>query len=50
MTTFSEFYDFRLVAVYDTLNPITEYKRFYLDPAPKLSASSIVDIGWARGG
>ena len=33
MTTFSEFYDLRLVAVYDTLNPIAEYERFYLDLA-----------------
>ena len=49
MTTFSEFYDPRLVAVYDTLNPIAEYERFYLDLAQKLSASSIVDVGCGTG-
>ena len=49
MTTFSEFYDPRLVAVYDTLNPIAEYERFYLDLATKLSASSIVDVGCGTG-
>ncbi len=49
MSTFSEFYDLRLVAVYDTLNPIAEYERFYLDPASRISASSIVDIGCGTG-
>ena len=49
MTTFSEFYDPRHVAVYDTLNPIAEYERFYLDLAQKLSASSIVDVGCGTG-
>ena len=46
---FSEFYDPRLVAVYDTVNPIAEYETFYLDLAAKLSASSIIDIGCGTG-
>ena len=47
--TFSEFSDPRLVATYDTVNPIAEYKTFYLDLAAKLSASSIIDIGCGTG-
>jgi SAM-dependent methyltransferase len=46
---FSEFSDPRLVAVYDTVNPIAEYETFYLDLAAKLSASSIIDIGCGTG-
>src|SRR5918997_5436514 len=46
---FSEFSDSRLVAVYDTVNPIAEYETFYLDLAAKLSASSIIDIGCGTG-
>ena len=42
MPTPSEFFDPRLVAVYDTLN-------FYLDLAAELSASAIVDIGGGTG-
>jgi hypothetical protein len=34
--TFSEFSDPRLVAIYDTVNPIAEYETFYLDLAEKL--------------
>jgi SAM-dependent methyltransferase len=45
----NEFYDPRLVAVYDTVNPIVEYETFYLDLASKLSASSIIDIGCGTG-
>jgi SAM-dependent methyltransferase len=47
--TFSEFSDPRLVAIYDTVNPIAEYETFYLDLAAKLSASSIIDIGCGSG-
>jgi SAM-dependent methyltransferase len=47
--TLSEFSDPRLVAVYDTVNPIAEYETFYLDLAAKLSASSIIDIGCGTG-
>jgi SAM-dependent methyltransferase len=45
----NEFYDPRLVAIYDTVNPVAEYERFYLDLASKLSASSIIDIGCGTG-
>ncbi|HWS81842.1 MAG TPA: class I SAM-dependent methyltransferase [Rubrobacter sp.] len=45
----NEFYDPRLVAIYDTANPVAEYERFYLDLASKLSASSIIDIGCGTG-
>ena len=45
----NEFYDPRLVAVYDTVNPIAEYETFYLDLASKLSASSVIDIGCGTG-
>jgi SAM-dependent methyltransferase len=46
---FSEFSDPRLVAIYDTVNPIADYETFYLDLAAKLSASSIIDIGCGTG-
>ena len=45
----AEFYDPRLVAVYDSVNPIDEYEAFYLDLASKLSASSVIDIGCGTG-
>ena len=44
-----EFSDPRLVAIYDTVNPIAGYKTFYLELAAKLSAASIVDIGCGSG-
>src|SRR3712207_9142716 len=46
---FSEFSDPRLVAIYDTVNPIAEYETFYLDLAARLSASSIIDVGCGTG-
>jgi SAM-dependent methyltransferase len=46
---FGEFYDPRLVEIYDTVNPIGEYEKFYLDLAAKLSAATIVDIGCGTG-
>ena len=46
---FGEFFDPRLVAIYDTVCPIAEYETFYLDLAAKLSASSIIDIGCGTG-
>jgi SAM-dependent methyltransferase len=46
---FGEFFDPRLVAIYDTVCPIAEYETFYLDLATKLSASSIIDIGCGTG-
>jgi SAM-dependent methyltransferase len=45
----NEFYDPRLVAVYDTVNPIAEYETFYLDLASKLSASPVIDVGCGTG-
>jgi SAM-dependent methyltransferase len=45
----AEFYDPRLVAVYDTVNPIAEYETFYLDLTSKLSASSVIDVGCGTG-
>jgi SAM-dependent methyltransferase len=45
----NEFYDPRLVAIYDTVNPIAEYETFYLDLASKLSATSVVDVGCGTG-
>jgi SAM-dependent methyltransferase len=45
----NEFYDPRLVAIYDTVNPVAEYETFYLDLASKLSASSVIDIGCGTG-
>jgi len=47
--TYSEFYDPRLVTIYDTVNPIGEYAMFYLELAAQLSASSIIDIGCGSG-
>ncbi len=49
MQTFSEFYDPRLVAIYDTVNPIAGYEGFYLDLAAKLPASTIIDVGCGTG-
>ena len=49
VSTFSEFSDPRLVAIYDSVNPIAEYETFYLDLAARLSASSIIDIGCGTG-
>ena len=47
--TYSEFSDPRLVAIYNTVNSIDEYKKFYLELASKLSASSIIDVGCGSG-
>lgn len=46
---FNEFYDPRLVAVYDAVNPIAEYETFYVGLAAELSASAIIDIGCGTG-
>ena len=47
--TYSEFFDPRLVAIYDTVNPIAEYETFYLELAARLSARSIIDVGCGTG-
>ncbi len=50
---YSEFSDPRLVAIYDTVNPIGEYKAFYLELAAKLAGDrgtlSIIDLGCGSG-
>lgn len=47
--TYSEFSDPRLVAIYDTVNAIHEYKDFYVELASRLGATSIIDIGCGTG-
>ncbi|TSC68775.1 MAG: type 11 methyltransferase [Parcubacteria group bacterium Gr01-1014_56] len=46
---YSEFSDPRLVAIYDTVNPIESYQAFYLTLAKRLSASTIIDLGCGSG-
>ncbi len=46
---YSEFYDPRLVAIYNTVCPLDGYEKFYLDLAKKLSANIIIDIGCGSG-
>jgi SAM-dependent methyltransferase len=46
---YTEFTDPRLVAIYDSLNPIEGYAEFYLDLAAGLDVRSIVDIGCGTG-
>ncbi|NQW18655.1 MAG: class I SAM-dependent methyltransferase [Chloroflexi bacterium] len=48
-SNYGEFSDPRLVAIYNTVNPIDGYKKFYVDIASKLSASTIVDMGCGSG-
>jgi SAM-dependent methyltransferase len=47
--SYSEFYDPRLVAIFDTMNPFGDYHAFYLKLAARLSASLIIDIGCGSG-
>ena len=42
--------DPRLVAVYNSVNPIDECEAFYLDLASKLSASTVIDMLVITGG
>ncbi len=46
---YSEFSEPQLVAIYDTVNCIDEYKDFYIELAKKLSATTIIDIGCGTG-
>lgn len=50
---YSEFSDPRLVAIYDSVNPIDEYKAFYLELAAKLAGErgrlAIIDLGCGSG-
>ena len=47
--TFSEFYDPRLVSIYNAVNPIDTYKQFYLDVAERVDASAVIDLGCGTG-
>ncbi len=49
LTTFQEFTDPRLVALYDALDPSRVDTAFYLGLAAELSASSVIDIGCGTG-
>lgn len=44
-----EFYDPRLVALYDTLNPFSEDSEFFCQLAAKLSVKTIIDLGCGTG-
>jgi SAM-dependent methyltransferase len=46
---FEEFSDPRLVALYDTLCPLGQDTKFFLELAAELSASVIVDVGCGTG-
>lgn len=46
---YGEFYDSRLVAIYNTVCPLDGYETFYLDLAKKLSVKTILDIGCGTG-
>lgn len=46
---FEEFVDPRLVAVYDSWDPVRSDIPFYVDLASQLSAKSIVDLGCGTG-
>lgn len=45
----TQFSDPKLVAIYNTVNPIDDYKDFYIDLAQKLSSQLILDIGAGTG-
>jgi len=47
--TYTEFSDPRLVAIYDTINPIDSYASFYLELASQLAANTVIDIGCGTG-
>ncbi len=44
-----EFYDPRLVAIYNIVCPLDGYEKFYLGLAKKLSVKTIIDIGCGTG-
>ncbi len=46
---YAEFSDPRLVAIYDTVNPIDSYRAFYPDLVARLSPHIILDIGCGTG-
>lgn len=46
---YAEFYDPRLVAIYNTVCPLDGYEKFYVELARKISAKTIIDIGCGTG-
>jgi SAM-dependent methyltransferase len=46
---YNEFYDPRLVAIYNTVCPLDGYEKYYIDLAKKLNARTIIDIGCGTG-
>lgn len=46
---YNEFYDPRLVAIYNTVCPLDGYEKFYIELAEKISAKTIIDIGCGTG-
>lgn len=46
---YNEFYDPRLVAIYNTVCPLDGYEKFYTKLAKKLSAKTIIDVGCGTG-
>jgi SAM-dependent methyltransferase len=48
-TKYAEFYDPRLVAVYNTVCALDGYEKFYIELAKKLNAETILDIGCGTG-
>jgi SAM-dependent methyltransferase len=48
-TTYTEFSDPRLVALYDTLNPFGDDSEFFCKQAGKLGARTIIDLGCGTG-
>ncbi|MSP14582.1 MAG: class I SAM-dependent methyltransferase [Chloroflexi bacterium] len=46
---YQEFYNPKLVAIYNTVCPLDGYEKFYLEIAKKVSAKTIIDIGCGTG-
>lgn len=46
---YEEFYNPKLVAIYNTICPLDGYEKFYLELAKKLAAKTIIDIGCGTG-
>ncbi len=46
---YSEFSNPELVAIYDSINSIDEYKDFYLEKAKQFNVTSVIDIGCGTG-
>lgn len=48
-SNYAEFYDPRLIAIYNTVCPLDGYEKFYFELAKKLSVNTIIDIGCGTG-